>query len=63
MMNSFSLAEALDFVKFLNIHSKGSSLGIRDYQIVGVAKAIRLQEDRPSEPYELWEELYDVLYC
>jgi superfamily II DNA or RNA helicase len=41
MMNEFSLVEAEEYIKKLDIYSKNEPLVPRDYQIVGLAKAIR----------------------
>ena len=41
LMNNFSLEEAKDYLHRLDIWSQGKPLAPRDYQIVGVAKAIR----------------------
>ncbi len=42
--NNFSLIEAKDFIKSLNIHSNGKSLIARDNQELGLAKAIRYKK-------------------
>jgi len=39
--NDFSRQEARDFIKSLNLHSRGNPLEIREYQEIGLAKAIR----------------------
>lgn len=41
MMNNFSLVEAKEFTKSLQIHSQGKPLDSREYQDVAFAKAIR----------------------
>ena len=41
LMNNFSLEEAAEYIKTLNVHAHGSPIEPREYQIVGVAKAIR----------------------
>ena len=41
LMNNFSLEEADNYIKSLDIWSRGVSVEARDYQIVGLAKAIR----------------------
>jgi superfamily II DNA or RNA helicase len=41
MMNNFSVEEAKEYIEKLDIWSQGKALDTRDYQIVGLAKAIR----------------------
>jgi superfamily II DNA or RNA helicase len=41
LMNNFSVLEAEEYIKTLNIHSQGKPLAPRDYQVIGFAKSIR----------------------
>lgn len=60
---SFSIQEATEFAKSLNIHSRGKPVEVRDYQIMAFAKAIRNKRQLLLSPTASGKSLIAYLIC
>lgn len=60
---NFSIQEATEFAKSLNIHSRGKSVEVRDYQIIAFAKAIRNKRQLLLSPTASGKSLIAYLIC
>jgi superfamily II DNA or RNA helicase len=59
--NNFSVLEAAEYIKSLNIHSGGKPLAARDYQEVALAKAVRYKKLTMISPTSSGKSY--IIYC